>query len=116
MAYSRILFTGGRSFDSQQHFNNVVEAVKPFFAPYFCIIHGGANGADKMAGRWAMLEGYPLIVMPANWGKYELAAGTMRNKWMLDWALPDVVIALPGGKGTFNMVKQAKERGIHVFQ
>lgn len=114
--YSRVLICGGRSFDDQQYFNAVMEAVQPFFAPYFCVIHGGANGADKMAGRWAMLNGYPLIVMPANWNHYQQTAGPIRNRWMLDWTTPDCVIALPGGRGTDNMVKLARDRKIVVFQ
>jgi hypothetical protein len=114
--YSRILVCGGRSFDDEQHFQNVMDAVKPFFAEKFCIIHGGANGADKMAGRWAMLQGLPMMVIPANWTFYQLGAGTLRNTWMLDWGLPDCVIALPGNKGTANMVKQALARKIMVFK
>lgn len=114
--YSRILICGGRRFDSEEHFQKVINVMQPMFADKFVIIEGGANGADRMARLWAQRNGYPIITMAANWQFYQLAAGTLRNTWMLDFALPDVVIALPGGKGTANMVKQALARGIKVYQ
>jgi hypothetical protein len=114
--YSRILICGGRRFDSQEHFQNVMVVMQPMFAPRFCIFEGGANGADRMAQIWARLNGYPQATMPANWNYYGYGAGTKRNTDMLDFFLPDVVIAMPGGKGTADMVKQSLERGIAVFQ
>lgn len=47
-------------------------------------------------------------------GAYK-AAGHIRNKQMLDTGI-DVVIAFPGGRGTANMVKIAKEANVQVWQ
>ena len=54
------------------------------------------------------------LAYPANWKKHGRAAGPIRNKQMLEEAKPDLVIAFPGGAGTANMVKQAREAGVKV--
>lgn len=78
------------------------------------IIHGDAKGADRAAGLWASSVGAGVWPFPADWKTHGKAAGPIRNKQMLDEGEPDLVIAFPGGAGTANMVKQAKDRGIEV--
>ena len=78
------------------------------------VIAGGATGADRMAESWAHHERIPLCVFPANWRFQGKAAGPMRNKAMLDFGRPDIVIAFPGGRGTQNMIEQATAAGIPV--
>lgn len=53
------------------------------------IVSGGAQGADKLAEKYAKKRGHRLIVMPADWygneentGKYNRAAGYERNARM----------------------------------
>ncbi len=77
------------------------------------IIHGGAKGADSLAGEWARAAGIQEVICPANWDTHGRSAGHRRNKAML-WLKPDIVLAFPGGLGTANMIKQAKEAGIEV--
>lgn len=113
---SRILICGGREFDDQELFDRSMDLALPWFDARFCVIHGGARGADRMGSYWAIQHGYPLITMPANWSFYGKQAGSLRNGWMLDFGLPDLVIAFPGGIGTANMVKQSKGRGILVWE
>ena len=113
---SRILICGGRNYNDKEKFDAVMEMVRPWLAPLFCIIQGGARGADRLAMGWAFFEGCPMIEMRANWDKYEKSAGTVRNRWMLEYAMPDLVIAFPGGTGTANMIKQARSAGIDVFE
>lgn len=107
---------GGRDFSDQELFNHTMTEVRPWFEEYFCIIQGMARGADRMAHIWAFFQGCPSIAVPANWDFYDKKAGTVRNKWMLDFGLPDLVIAFPGHTGTANMVAQSRERGIDVYQ
>ena len=81
------------------------------------IVHGGARGADALAGRWAnMTEKVLTAVYPAQWGAYGAAAGPTRNRQMLDEEHPDLVVAFAGGSGTANMVCQAIAAGIPVLQ
>lgn len=78
------------------------------------IISGGAPGADDRAIDWAASNWTPVEVYKANWNTYGKAAGMIRNKQMLEEGKPDLVIAFPGGRGTANMIKLAREAGIEV--
>lgn len=80
------------------------------------IIHGDATGADTLGGLAAQWFGWKCEVYPADWEKHGKAAGPIRNKQMLDEGKPDLVVAFPGGKGTANMVKQAREAGVEVYE
>ena len=79
------------------------------------LIHGGASGADRLAGEWATANGVPYKVYSADWsiGK---AAGPMRNTRMLVEGKAQRVIAFAGGKGTGDMIKQAEKAGIIIVQ
>lgn len=78
------------------------------------IIHGGASGADWLAGQFARYANIQVSEYPADWKKHGRAAGPIRNKQMLDEGKPDLVVAFPGGRGTADMVRQATKAGIHV--
>ena len=81
------------------------------------IMHGGAKGADTISGEVATKHGFKVEAIKANWGLYGKAAGPIRNKWMLD-RNPDLVLAfhtnIEQSKGTKNMVKIAREKGVEV--
>ena len=77
------------------------------------IINGGCSGADLIASNYAFDRGIARLVVNADWGKHGKAAGPIRNKIMLGLK-PDIVVAFPGGCGTSNMVKQAREAGREV--
>lgn len=114
----KILVCGGREYKNQEQFDRAMEYAMQWFDPYFCIIQGagGARGADKKASFWCFIRGYPCMEVRALWNIYLNKAGPLRNKWMLDFGQPDLVIAFPGGPGTANMVKQSRERGIDVWE
>ncbi len=108
----KVLVCGGRDF---KDFESVNEELTWLAGEHSLeIIHGGAKGADSLAGEWARLTSTPCKVFKADWAKYGRAEGPIRNKQMLIEGKPDLVIAFPGGKGTANMVKQAREAGIEV--
>lgn len=112
----RVLICGGRDY------NNRPEMFS--FLNNFCweqeqitdVIHGGARGADTLAGEWALSWHIPVLVFPADWKKHGKAAGPIRNQQMLDEGKPDVVIAFPGGRGTADMIRRAKAAGIEVLE
>lgn len=111
----RYLVCGGRNYsDKKSLFQTLSHAHA--LKPATVLIHGGANGADSMAGEWAKWAGVEVIVFMADWKKYGKAAGPIRNTQMLDEGKPDAVIAFAGGLGTTNMVKQARARGIRVIE
>lgn len=81
-----------------------------------CLVHGGSDGADNLAHQWAIKRGTPVIVVQANWDYYGKGAGPVRNAWMLRYIKVTRVVAFPGGRGTANMVKLAREAGIPVTE
>lgn len=93
----------------------ILDDTRKFLADEFVVIHGGAKGADAMAAEWAAKNGYPVIEMKAAWTALGHKAGFVRNRWMVDWANPNLVISFPGGVGTADMLKLAKERQIETY-
>lgn len=112
----RVLVTGGRDFTTRAFLDAALDRYRQEHGVAL-IIHGGARGADALAGRWAQASGVPFVVMPAHWQAAALgkAAGPIRNQWMLDLLHPDVVIAFPGGVGTRDMVARARRAGVDVW-
>lgn len=90
------------------------------------LAHGGAPGADTLAGDWATQRGVPVSVYPADWnnpqyqrvlpsGRVVKFAGNVRNQEMLDSFHPDAVAAMPGARGTADMCRRATAAGIPVL-
>jgi hypothetical protein len=87
----------------------------------FIVVHGGARGADSIAGRWVriMQDDYRVFeeVFLANWDLYGKAAGHMRNAEMVNNGA-DLVVAFPkdgaGNRGTNNCIATAMKAGIPV--
>lgn len=80
------------------------------------IAHGGAEGADMCAGNWAHSAAVSCRVFRANWSLHGRAAGPLRNAQMLREFQPDAVIAFPGGRGTADMIRQARAAGVRVIE
>ena len=77
------------------------------------LIHGDARGADRLAAAIWQPQGGPIEAYPADWKGRGKMAGPERNRLMLT-KKPDIVIAMPGGTGTANMVSIALEAGVRV--
>jgi hypothetical protein len=109
--YKKVLVCGGRTYKDWDLAMTILDLLMPD-----AIVHGGAKGADTLAGEWAALRKKEVHAHPARWDLYRGAAGPIRNKEMLD-KHPDlsVVVAFPGGDGTDNMIEQAVQRGIPVL-
>ena len=72
------------------------------------VVHGGATGADSLAGAWALHVG--LLEE-----RYEILPGEggfRRNTRMLACSRPDLVVHFPGGNGTRDMVMKASAAGV----
>jgi hypothetical protein len=121
----KIIICGGRDMDRVSAFNLLNNDLLDELAfasgcsSYLKIekvIHGGCRGADEAAGDWAKSEHIAVEVCPANWKKHGNAAGPIRNREMLLKHRPDYVVALPGGKGTANMINLAEGAGVPVIR
>ncbi len=110
-----LLVCGGRHFDSAERafavLNRTAERVE-----ITAVRHGGARGADSLAGLWATEHGYPEQVYPADWARLGAGAGPIRNQAMIDAGGVVAVVALPGGPGTADMVRRARAAGLPVWE
>lgn len=80
------------------------------------VVSGGAPGADSLGERYAKERGLAVERFPADWDAHGRAAGPIRNEQMASVA--DALIAFPlegaANRGTYNMVRLAKERDLQV--
>lgn len=79
-------------------------------------VTGPYVGADYWAHQWACTRDMETTRFHAAWASQHRAAGPIRNTRMLREGMPDLVVAFPGGKGTANMVAQARAAGIEVIE
>ena len=108
----KILVCGGRKYDAPDTVFGALDRLRAAGCVDM-VIHGGAKGADALAGRWAHDRGVQEVICPANWDRRGTWAGPIRNSAML-LLQPDLVLAFPGGKGTEDMVRKAEAKGIRV--
>ncbi len=107
-----IIVCGGRDYLDARRVNDVLDALRLEIGE-FTVIEGGATGADHCAQLWALARKVPLKTVHADWNAHGRAAGPIRNKQMLELGA-QLVIAFPGGRGTANMMKQARAAGVAV--
>ena len=111
----RVLVCGGRDFNDVLTLGSWLGGIHKNNGPITLLIEGGARGADYMAKKFAEWQGIPVKTFSADWNRHGRAAGLIRNKRMLDEGKPDLVVAFEGGRGTANMVEQAKAAGVRVL-
>lgn len=110
-----VLVCGGREYADWRHVSDALWALH-HDTRISLLIHGAARGADELARRWAHLSGVSQLSFPADWKAHGKAAGPIRNRRMLEEGKPDIVIAFPGGRGTADMVRQARAAGVKVCE
>lgn len=112
-----LLVTGGRTYNDRAAAWAALDRAHAK-RPITLVVHGGASGADTLADQWAEARGIRtrrFTVSKFEWQQHGRAAGPMRNGRMLAEARPDGVLALPGGRGTADMVRQARAAGVPVW-
>lgn len=110
------LVCGGRDFNNVRYMNLYLDRLAMDRGWPSTVIHGGATGADTGAELWARGVGCEIRRFDADWNMHGRAAGPIRNQSMLDEGKPDLVIAFPGGRGTADMVRRARQVGIEVIE
>ena len=92
----RIIIAGSRDFENYEVVNEVVKtkaaavikAIKEKEPEAKIeIVSGGARGVDSLGERFAREYGYKLWRFPADWNAYGRAAGPIRNRQMLEFAM-----------------------------
>lgn len=112
----KVLVCGGRDFDNWITVFGVLDALLIKYGMAVSICHGGAPGADSLAGEWAKSRRVPVKVYKAKWSVYGKGAGPIRNKEMYDDFQPDLTYAMPGGTGTDNMIAYSLVQGTPVVK
>lgn len=114
-APKRVLVCGGRDYSD---WAKVQEVLGDLHAAYRIgmVLHGAATGADSLADRWARQQLIAQTRFAADWDAHGKAAGPIRNQQMLDEGRPDLVIAFPGGRGTADMMRRAKDKGVEIHR
>lgn len=126
----RLAVTGGRHFTDRDAVYRALDRVREEDGPIDELIYGDARGADRLCRDWADYEGITATPFAAEWddveglpkeqiryhanGKpYNVLAGHERNQRMID-SVPDMLLAFPGGSGTSDMCRRARESGIII--
>jgi hypothetical protein len=108
----RVLVTGSRDWTDGAA---IREALRPYSGePYRTLMHGGCQGADKLAAIEAKKLGWRVVAYPADW-RLGPKAGPERNQRMVDVGA-DLCLAfpLPGSRGTYDCAARARRAGIPV--
>lgn len=110
----KLLVCGGRDYSDRDTAFRLLDSIHGQ-RPIHIIIEGGATGADALARAWGRSRGVHVATMHALWETSGRGAGPRRNAAMLSLD-PKGVLAFPGGRGTANMVQQAKDAGVKVVE
>lgn len=108
-----VAVTGGRGYADKAAVWRELDAL----APHLLLVGDCPTGADRYALEWAEClnpdHGCLPQIFCADWAKHGKAAGPIRNREMLA-AKPDMLLAFPGGRGTADCVRQARQLGVAV--
>lgn len=109
-----IIVAGGRAyFDRERVFAALDRAHAK--KPITLLVHGGAAGADELAGEWAEARNVSVQVFEADWRTLGPKAGPARNQRMVD-AGAHGAVAFPGGTGTADCCRRCEAAGIKVWR
>lgn len=110
----RILVTGSRAWMDYSIIER--ELLKASEGRDPVIIHGGAKGADTIAGHIATIRKWKVTIFPADWERFGHEAGPKRNAQMLACGGPEIILAFWDGEstGTRHMINLAQASGLPV--
>lgn len=116
---STVLICGSRDYDDAAFLWKVLAAMRRAH-DVRVFIHGGAKGADTLAGEYVQSIALTEKVFKADWQQHGKAAGPIRNHQMLTEGKPDLVVAfvnkpLTESRGTHDMVSRARSAGIRTI-
>lgn len=112
---TKVLVCGGRDFTDQAFLNTILDLYHAK-CKFELVIEGGAKGADSLARTWAIMNKIGYSEFKADWDSFGRAAGSIRNRLMLEESKPDLVLAFPGHSGTANMINQARLKKTPVIE
>ncbi len=114
------LVAGGRDFTDRAFVFGCLDRMATIMGRPEMLMHGQcATGADALADEWALERRVHVIRVPALWKSLGRAAGPTRNAKMCHLAASlgaKVCITFPGGVGTEDLARRAKQHRIQVAE
>jgi len=126
----KIIIAGSRSLKGGiKIIQNAVEN-SPFFEEITEVVSGTAPGIDTLGEAWAELNEIPIKQFPADWsnlkapnskikngkyGKYNAAAGMIRNKKMAEYADGAIILWDSKSHGTSNTITECIKNDIPCY-
>lgn len=127
----KVIIAGSRSFSDYEYLKEKCNYILQNIKDQIIIVSGKAKGADTLGERYAKEKGYKILEFPADWDNtydkprteisfkennrpYWTKAGLYRNGLMADEADALICFVVNNSRGSLNMIKQAKERGLKV--
>ena len=103
----KVMICGSRDWIDEGPIKTVIDGLEPDTV----VMHGGARGADQLAGIIAKERGLEVEVHEPDWKMHGPNAGIVRNLVMLDLK-PDMVYAFwnGGSRGTAHVIREAAQR------
>lgn len=108
---SKVAIVGSREF---KRLDLVVDFVNSL-EPDTVVVSGGARGVDRTAEEAAEKRGLTTLIFPAEWDKYGIQAGFLRNRLLVKAC--DYVCAFYNGtsRGTWDTIQKARKAGKKVI-
>ena len=108
---TRVLVGGSRGFKNYHFISRKLDHLL-YRLEDILIISGGALGVDKGAEEYADINGYPKLILEAEWDIEGKPAGYNRNKEMGKLATHTILFWDGESKGTAHMIELCKKLGI----
>lgn len=111
----KIIVAGGRNFNNYELLRDSLDRIfQRLKKENIVIISGTAKGADSLGEQYSKERGYKLEKFPANWNRFQMAAGPIRNEQMAQVA--DALVLFWNGKsrGSADMLERAKKHSLKV--
>ena len=106
----KLIIAGGRNYQLRDDHKMIILALLYHTTEVVC---GCAKGADTVGAELAKECKVSVKEFPAEWDRYGIGAGPIRNKQMAEYA--DAVLLLPGNKGTNDMFAQALQHKLKIY-
>lgn len=110
----RLIIAGTHTFTHHDLFNARMTSWINHFGVPSVVLCGMAPGADTCGFVWAKRQGIKIEKHPADWGRYGLGAGPIRNRKMAERATHLIAFWDGRSRGTLDMITVATELGLEV--
>lgn len=126
----KVIIAGSRNFKDYNYLKEKCDYVLQNIKDEIVIVSGKASGADSLGEKYAKEKGYDILEFPADWNDtynkprteisfkgnrpYWTKAGLYRNGLMAEEADALIAFSVGNSRGTANMIKQAKDKGLKV--